>query len=332
MAANLILSTMKKFTPCFSAIVCCICLLLVGCQKENPDTPAEPKAIFTIAPLSSGCSDIIIGSFFTGEAITGTDSIRVKVDVLETGAWSYRSDTINGISFSGGGTINNTGLQYISAAPKGTPVLPGNFVYAFKSDTSQVNVYVSVIDRNFTPEAVPPDTPYFKLTIDNINYDITYGNNDPSRQVSMWGLTGDSVSVGCGFGPGTYPNPPGTGTLSIQKNYIGTTNPTITDDDFKAFFQPGAYRLAIKACENIMTDGFLVFWNDSDNKLWSTHYENRQEGSYFKIVGLTDGYNSNGKYYVKVKMRFTCKLYSYPSGEMKELTNGEMVAYFVRTF
>ena len=269
-------------------------------------------------------------AFLPANAITGTDSIQVKVDVLETGAWSYRSDTINGISISGGGTINNTGLQYISVAPKGTPVLPGNFVHAFKTDTSEVNVYVSVIDRNFTPEAVPGDTPYFKLTIDNINYDITYDNNDPSRQVSMWGPSVDSGSVGCGFGPAIFPNPPGTGTLSIQKNYIGTTNPALTDDDFRAFFQPGSYRLAIKTCENIMTDGFLVFWNDSDSKLWSTHYGNRQEGSYFKIVGLTDGYNSDGKYYVKVKMRFACKLYSYPSGQMKELTNGEMVAYFVR--
>src|SRR5687768_15671827 len=165
---------MKKFTLIYSAIACCICLFLVGCRKENPGTPSEPKAIFTIAPLSSGCSDIIIGgSFFTGEAITDTDSIQVKVDVLETGAWTYSSDTINGISFSGGGTINNTGLQHISVAPKGTPVLHGNFVYSFKSDTSQANVYVSVIDKNVTPEDVPGDTPYFKLTIDNIDYHIT---------------------------------------------------------------------------------------------------------------------------------------------------------------
>jgi hypothetical protein len=79
-----------------------------------------------------------------------------------------------------------------------------------------------------------------------------------------------------------------------------------------------------------MTDGFLISWNDSDSKTWSTYYGNGQAGSYFKIVGRTEGYNSNGRYYVKVKMRFKCKLYSYPSGQMKELTNGEMVAYFVR--
>jgi hypothetical protein len=321
---------MKKFALCYSAIVYCFCLLLVGCQKENPEIPSEPKAIFTFAPLSSGCSDIIIGgSFYTGEAITGADSIQVKVDVLETGAWSYHTDTINGISFSGGGTINDTGLQYISVVPKGTPGLPGNFVHTFKSDTSHANVYVSVIDKNVIPEAVPVDTPYFKLTIDNINYHITNDNNDPSRQVGFGGPPSDSGSVGCGIGPGTFPNPPGTGTISIQKNYINTANPAFSDDDFKAFFQPNAYRFAIKTCKR-MTDGFIIFWNDSDSKLWTTSNGNGQEGSYFKILGLTDGYNSDGEYYVKVKMRFKCKLYSYPAGQMKELTNGEMVAYFVR--
>jgi len=321
---------MKKIALCFKAITYCVCLFLVGCSKEKPGTPAEPNAIFTIVPLSSGCSDIIIGdSFFTGEPITGPDSIQVKVDVLETGAWSYRSDTINGISFSGGGTINNKGLQYISVAPKGTPVLPGNFVHAFKSDTSRLNIYVSVIDKNFTPEPVPGDTPYFKLTIDNINYQITNDNNDPSRQIGSMTHSVDSGSVGSGIGPGTYPNPPGTGTISLQKNYIGTSNPALTDNDFKVFFQPDAYRFAIKTCKSI-TDGLLIAWNDSDSKIWTTYYGNGQEGSYFKIVGLADGYNSNGRYYVKVKMRFKCKLYSYSSGQVKELTNGEMVAYFVR--
>jgi hypothetical protein len=320
---------MKKFALSYFGIVYCVCLLFVGCQKENSDFTTEPEAIFKIA-LSSICSDIIIGDrFFTGEAITGADSIQVQVDVLETGTWKFHSDTVNGISVSGSGTVNNKGLQYISVVPKGTPVLPGNFVYTFQTDTTQVNVYASVTDKNITNETVPPDIPYFKLTIDNISYHIINDNNDPSRQVGMWGASEDSGSVGCGIGPVTYPNPPGTGTISIAKNYIGTTNPALTDADFKAFFQPNAYRFGLNTCDKV-TDGFFIAWNDSDSRIWSTYYGKGQEGSYFKVVGLTDGYNSNGKYYVKLKMRFKCKLYSYPLGQMKELTNGEMVAYFVR--
>ncbi|MDN3656204.1 hypothetical protein QWZ08_11235 [Ferruginibacter paludis] len=279
-------------------------------------------------PLA-GCTDIITHRFFTGEAITGADSIRVKVNVTATGAWNYQTDTINGISFSGGGAVSETGLQYIAVAPKGTPALPGNFVHHFTSDTSQANVFVSVTDKNVTTEAVPADTPYFNLTIDSTIYTITNDNNDPSHQVGGWSPSADSGSVMCGIGPGIYPNPPGTGTLSIQKNYIGTTNPALTDNDFKTFFKPGAYRFAINTCDR-MTDGFLVFWSDTNGQLWDTFHGNGQEGSYFKITGLTDGYNSDGRYYVKVKMRFSCKLYSQPSGQMKQLTTGEMVAYFVR--
>ncbi|WP_276500995.1 hypothetical protein [Terrimonas pollutisoli] len=322
--------TKKSTLECF-AIVSCICLLLAGCSKDDAAPPTVSKAIFTIAPLS-GCSDIIVsGDYFTGEPITDADSIQVKVDVLQPGEWSYQSDTTNGISFSGGGTVNTTGPQYISVAPKGTPVLPGNFVHTFKSDTRQVNVYVSVVDRNVTPEMVPDETPYFKLTLDNIDYQLTNNNNDPSRQVGMWSPSVDSGSVGCGIAPNMFPPPPGTGAISIQKNYIGTLDPALTGADFKAFFQPDAYRFAVKTCGKL-TDGMLIAWSDSDSKTWATHFGNNQEGSYVKIVGLTDGYNSNGKYYVKVKMRFRCKLYSYPEGNMKELTNGEMVAYFVRHF
>jgi hypothetical protein len=321
-------NTMKKITLYYAVTACCLCLLLAGCQKESSGILVEPTAKFTIVP--GNCADIITGSnFFTGEPIVGTDSLRLKVRVAVAGAWHYNTDTVNGISFAGRGNIPDTGFQYISFATQGTPVSPGNFVYHIKSDTAQVNVYVSVTDRDIAAEAVPVDTPYFKITTDNVSYHITNDNNDPSRQVGIWSSSSDSGSVGCGIGPGIYPNPPGTGTISIQKNYFGTSNAALTDNDFKAFFKPKAYRFAINTCERL-TDGFIVFWSDDNSNLWTTYYGSGQAGSYFKITGLTDGYNAAGKYYVKVKMRFSCKLYLYPSGQMRELTNGEMVAYFVK--
>lgn len=320
---------MKKFNCCYILPVLFTCLL-VACNKNNPENPAPENAVFTFVLPIAGCSDIIINKLFAvGEAISVGDSVQVTIDASATGIWSFRSDTINGVSFSGDDTIHNTGVQSISLSVHGTPTLPGNFKYSFQSGTSTVNFFASVLDKNIVAETVPAEIPYIKLTIDNIDYHVVYRNDDPADQVGLWAPAADSGSVGVGIGPDIYPNPPGTGSLSIQKNYLGTANPEVTDADFKTFFQPGAYRIAIKACDPL-TDGLSFAWNDSDNNIWTTYYGNNQEGSYCKIVGITDGYNSKGKYFVKVKMRFRCKLYSYPLGQMKELTDGEVVAYFVR--
>ena len=100
-----------------------------------------------------------------------------------------------------------------------------------------------------------------------------------------------------------------------------------TEEDFKNFFSPGAYPIRKYDC---WRSGLLLFWNDDQNESWSTFWgSGDQSGSSFKIVGVEDGHDSEGIYFVKVFAKFNCKLYKQ-SGEMKELTNGEMVGYFYK--
>jgi len=341
---------MKKFTFAVPFIVAYTSLLLVCCKKEQTDTvsPGNPtdtthtnnptdttqstdsKAVFTFLGLE--CPRIIIDSiYYVGEAIDGTDSIQVKIDVSKSGSWSFNTDTINGIYFKGTGTISVTGQQYINLHVTGIPVSPGNSIFTINTDTSQVNVFVSVVERDVTTETMSADTPYFKVTIDQMEYNVRWNDNNPAKAGGAWGRTFDSISVAGGVGPGVYPLPPGSGALSIQKNYIGTDINNISESDFKHFFMPGTSPIAIKTCDR-MTKGIIVFWTDANDQFWSTVYGDDQKGSYFKIVSETDGHDSIGRYFVKVKLRFKCKVYSYPTKQVKEINDGEMVAYLLKPY
>jgi hypothetical protein len=149
----------------------------------------------------------------------------------------------------------------------------------------------------------------------------------------MLGATedGDTASIGTGMGPVAYPSPQGKGTISLQKGFIYDYS-SATEEDFKKFFQPGSYPFAFNHTQNIGA-GIIISWASSEGRHYSTFSlvsNNDQTGSFFRITGIEDGFNSSGKYFVKVKMQFRCKLYEVHTKEIKELTAGEMVTYFVK--
>ena len=80
------------------------------------------------------------------------------------------------------------------------------------------------------------------------------------------------------------------------------------------------------------TPGILIYWVDSSShKGWGTRDgAANQEGSSFTIVGIEDGHNLAGNYFVKVKSRFNCTLYDHETNDSIALTDGEMVSYFIR--
>jgi hypothetical protein len=178
-----------------------------------------------------------------------------------------------------------------------------------------------------------PEGLYYKLTIDSIDYNLTVMDDGPNQIVDMLGATedGDTASIGTGMGSKIYPSPSGMGTISLQKGFINNYS-SATEEDFKKFFQPGSYPFAFNHTQNIGT-GIIIFWASSNERVYSSYSttgNNDQTGSFFRITGIEDGFNSDGKYFVKVKMKFRCKLYELQTKEMKELTAGEMVTYFVK--
>ena len=75
--------------------------------------------------------------------------------------------------------------------------------------------------------------------------------------------------------------------------------------------------------------GVQVQWVDKNGVVWDSSYgTGDQTGSSFKILSLEYAPDAAGRYYLKVKMQFNCKLYKEGTFETKVLTNGESVFPF----
>jgi hypothetical protein len=307
-------------------------LLLTGCQKDpklnqviiDPDT----SAVFTVRVPDTECPMTETnGSFLVGTPLTANENINIEVDVTKPGVWKYGTNTINGFYFSGSGNFTDTGKQYIILNALGTPVLAGNYFFTLPKSSSPALMPIAVMEHDILFETVPVKS-YFKATIGGVDYDIIVATDGPDN--ISYGRAGiDTVSLVSFVGPGIYPNPPGTGTVSLQKGFIYNYQ-TSTETDFKNFFALAAHPYVLNKCMYQSLPGMILSWIGSDDKVWTTLKEfGDQAGSSFIINGIEDGYTSKGNYFVKVKSTFNCKLYSR-TGEMTELTNGEMVSFFIK--
>lgn len=320
-------------------LLCLYGLLIASCEKEASNKrvvlePVDSSSVFNLVASDSACMITIVngsffnGSFFEGKPLTRNQNIQIEVIISKAGKCSFSTDTLNGFSFAESGVFADTGKQLITLNARGTSVITGNFFFSLTKGSLKRFISIAVIKSDIFIETVPLKS-YFKGTIGGVKYYVeapTIGPDD-----IPYGRGGrDTVSFSSFLGPRTYPNPPGTGTISLQKGFMYNYS-TSMEDDFKHFFQPGAYAFNANKCPNIFFPGIILFWNDSDNQGWGTQKVfGDQTGSSFTIVGIEDGHNNKGNYFVKVKSRFNCKLYNLRSGEMKELTDGELVSFFIK--
>lgn len=308
--------------------------LVASCQKEislDVSGQGSSTAAFNIANFESGCPSIFINGHYVNDvALTSNENITVDVEVTKAGHWEFGTSTVNGFSFSGGGTFSNTGKQVIVLNGMGKPLSPGNYNFSTPG-TAGDGFLIRVLNHDAVEETVGSDS-YFKVSFVGQDYNVPAQTQGPNDIPYGFG-PGDTANFTSFMMGGDYPNIPAPGTVSLQKNgmpnFYGSS-----DADFKNFFKPGAYPITnFNPCNSFLngTTGILLTLSDSNEDSWSTiNGTANQEGSSFAIVGIEDGYNNAGNYFVKVKSRFNLKLYSHQTGEMRELTNGEMVSYFIK--
>ena len=309
-------------------ILCLFALIILGCQKEDSGDNADPFAVFNLAASDSACIAMTLnGNFLQGKQVTTNENLQIQVVISKPGKWSFSSDTLNGFSFSGNGNFTDTGKHLITLAASGIPASTGNYVFSMTKGSVKRSVSIAVVKSNVVIESVPLKS-YFKGTIGGVEYYVevpTVGPNDiPYGQGG-----GDTASFSSFVGPGIFPNPPGTGTISLQKGFLYHYNSS-TEADFKNFFKPGAYPFSAKKCAGIFP-GVILAWTDSNNEPWVTLKDMAdQAGSSFTITGIEDGHDNKGHYFVKVISKFNCRLYNFRSSETKELKNGELVSFFIK--
>lgn len=83
------------------------------------------------------CATISIeGDLFINVPLNETNKLKVTVEVANTGSWNIRTNTVNGISYSGNGTFTTSGSHTVELVGNGTPAQPGSTQFILTSNSA----------------------------------------------------------------------------------------------------------------------------------------------------------------------------------------------------
>jgi hypothetical protein len=308
-------------------------ILLQSCQKEVSLQTITDSGRFEFISSPGVCAiPVISGTWEVGKNLDATNTITLPVQVNEKGTWSYKEEA-NGIALSGSGNFTDTGAAIIVLKATGVPLIEGLFNFVL-SATAGCSFDITVVTGQGTNPGGTLDGPYYyKATIGGEYFEAktkTVPTSDDDY-LPGYGMGGqENVEFSAILSPFSNPKP-GLTIIEISKgilfDYFSATN-----DNVKDFFAPGSYPYISADSLNFPNAGGIsIIWGDKENKLWSTEYgTGDQTGSSFKIITMEEDNDPTVLLSLKVKMQFNCKLYKEDTGEMKQLTNGEMVGSFAR--
>lgn len=126
----------------------------LGCTFfVNVITAPPAVAGFALEGSSGTCSNFKVnGTYTSGMALTGANTIEVMVNVTSIGYYSINTDTIDGINFSQSGNFTATGIQKVILKGSGTPLNPNILTFTPNTGSSTCSFSLTV----FTPG--PPAT------------------------------------------------------------------------------------------------------------------------------------------------------------------------------
>ena len=90
----------------------------VRCIKETP------QANFSIGAGGTCNNTSINGEYIEGQALDGSNTVIIEVNVSSIGLWSIATDFQNDMNFSGSGEFITTGIQAVALSGNGTPFAP----------------------------------------------------------------------------------------------------------------------------------------------------------------------------------------------------------------
>ncbi len=118
-----------------------------SCSFTVSVTPAGvTKSVYSFVGANSNCAGAILsGNYIAGIALTAENTVELKVTVTTPGAFSIKTDTLDGISFSASGTFASTGSQAIVLKGSGTPADSRDLIFMPNSGTSSCSFSLSVL-------------------------------------------------------------------------------------------------------------------------------------------------------------------------------------------
>ncbi len=133
------------------------CLVLTKCSREysaegvpHSDTVVHPPmvAAYTLAGSPDACSGAFVaGTYIVDQPLANLNTADLQVTVTQTGSYTIKTDTVNGMSFSATGEFTRLGKQTVRLVAAGKPVLAGLFSFLPKAPSSNCSFEVGVQNR-----------------------------------------------------------------------------------------------------------------------------------------------------------------------------------------
>lgn len=131
-----------------------------GCIFFITVKPGLQTAKFELEGQPGSCYNFSVnGNYNTDSALTIDNTVQIMVNVLSVGAYSIKTDVINGISFSSSGSFTSTGSQEVILHGSGTSLHSGKF--NFKPNSSSSTCSFDITCTNAGPSAT------YELAADN---------------------------------------------------------------------------------------------------------------------------------------------------------------------
>jgi hypothetical protein len=138
----------------FLLILLSVSLLITSCQKELNFADVLGNSVGTLkSDVTGDCLGSTVTGLYKEDSLLGTGNyIDVQVDITAAGHYVIASDTVNGFSFRGEGTVGTLGTQPIRLYASGKPVTEGTSTFVIQYDTTICFIDVDVISGG--PSAV----------------------------------------------------------------------------------------------------------------------------------------------------------------------------------
>ena len=181
------------------------CLVQVVVLPVGSGGPAS----FTLQGSGAACLNYsVAGDYVANQALTAANTVTIGVNVTTIGTYNVTTAPVNGITFSGSGTLSNTGPQTIVLTASGTPVTGETSTFTVSAGGGSCT-----FDLVVTATAVAAD--YFPRTANsNWTYEIDGNVNDTLLRVAIapthtamgntWNIFGETIDASQGFDSSGY--------------------------------------------------------------------------------------------------------------------------------
>lgn len=121
----------------------------------------------------SNCTSFILaGTYQQGINFNTGNTVQIQVNVSTPGVYHIKSDTVNGVSFSGTGIVGTPGLHNVKLTGTGTPLNSGLQNFSVTFNNSICSFPITFLS------AVAPSDDYFPTSLNsNWNYNLVNGTS-----------------------------------------------------------------------------------------------------------------------------------------------------------